>query len=687
MLKNWCLVIAIALSLGVKTEAQQVDSLKANDIHRIMDQIFSEHVNKKGLDAHILHHALLIYINQFDPYRMYLLANEVAAYTKLPQAELNSAIEQYKQNDYSLFKKLNSLIQSSIERSRKIREGFEAEVKNSLFHPSPDKERSMASGGTAEPFPSTLQQLRERIMQNLAAYIDLQKERTGGTLTPQKKEQILKSYEIKLREFEDQYLYQDEKGGPLPAAAQENLFTIHVLKALASSLDSHTSFYQANEAYDIRVRLQKEFRGIGLVLKDAPNGVVVTHMLEGGPAERSKLIKIGDILIEVDGESVVDHPFEKIMEMLHGEKNTSVKLTFKRKGEKGEPDQIYNVELKRELIILNNDRVDVSSEPFGNGIIGKITLHSFYQGDGVSSEKDVRNAIDQLERKGRLRGLILDLRENSGGFLSQAVKVAGLFITDGVIVISKYADGEERFYRDVDGKATYDGPLIVLTSKATASAAEIVAQALQDYGVALVVGDEHTYGKGTIQTQTVTDDQSTSYFKVTVGKYYTVSGHTPQKEGVKADIVAPGHWNREKIGESYLDSVEPDTIPPAYNDQLQDVSPDVRSWYLKYYIPKLQHRITVWRDMLPALRKNSEYRIAHNKNYQFFLKGGTGSEEAAGGEEDDWESPVKNKTFGEDDLQMDEAVGVLKDMIMLHSLEKKTESPEVLPEAKEKTAA
>ena len=81
--------------------------------------------------------------------------------------------------------------------------------------------------------------------------------------------------------------------------------------------------------------------------------------------------------------------------------------------------------------------------------------------------------------------------------------------------------------------ASYDGPLIVLTSKATASAAEIVAQALQDYGVALIVGDEHTYGKGTIQTQTVTDNQSTSYFKVTVGKYYTVSGHTPQKEGVK----------------------------------------------------------------------------------------------------------------------------------------------------------
>ena len=161
----------------------------------------------------------------------------------------------------------------------------------------------------------------------------------------------------------------------------------------------------------------------------------------------------------------------------------------------------------------------------------------------------------KLKSQGNLRGLILDLRSNSGGFLSQAVKVAGLFISDGVIVISKYSNGEEKFYRDVDGKTVYDGPLVVLTSKATASAAEIVAQALQDYGVALVVGDEHTYGKGTIQTQTVTDNRSTSYFKVTVGKYYTVSGHTPQKEGVKADIVVPGRWSKEKIGEMSIDAI------------------------------------------------------------------------------------------------------------------------------------
>ncbi len=668
MRKGW-LAAFLCLSLTCLLEAYEQDLLKVGDINRVMQQILDEHVDKKKMTSQILHNALVVYIDQFDPNRMYLLESEVLPFIKLSPQQLNQAIDQYKKKDFTVFRQLNQTIQTSIERSRQIRQGLESETKLKLFHSLQELTLPTSSKKESHSFAQTPDQLKERILQNMKEFIELQKRRYGEVLTTQKKEQLLNIYESKLREFENQYLYQNDKGQPLPQTEQENLFTIHVLKALASSLDSHTSFYQAKEAYDIRVRLQKEFKGIGLVLKDTINGVIVTHMLEGGPAARSQLIQVGDALLEVDGVSVEDQPFEKIMDMLHGEKNTKVKLVFRRPESKGQPSKIYSVELTRELIILNNDRVDVSSEPFGNGMIGKITLHSFYQGDGVSSEKDVRDAIEKLEKKGNLRGLILDLRDNSGGFLSQAVKVAGLFITNGVIVISKYSNGEERFYRDVDGKTAYDGPLVVLTSKATASAAEIVAQALQDYGVALVVGDEHTYGKGTIQTQTVTDNQSTSYFKVTVGKYYTVSGHTPQQGGVKADIVAPSHWAHENIGESYTNSVEPDVIPDAYNDNLKDVSSDVRSWYLKYYMPSLQHRTTIWRDLLPTLKKNSEYRIAHNKNYQFFIKGKSDEETE---EEDEWDLAMnKTKTFGEDDLQMQEALNILRDMILLQSLGKK----------------
>ncbi len=644
--------------------AHEQDLLKSSDISKIMEQILGEHVDKREVSSKVFAQALENFVNQFDPYRIYLLENEVKPYFNPSQQRLGEMLEQYKKGDFSSFTQLNQLIQESIMRSRKMRESLDESSKQNLFQNTQPMDR------LTHQFAKTKTELAERILQNIRSYIAFEKKRFGDVMTPQRKEQILTSYEGRLRNNENQYLYQNEKGELLPKNEQENLFALHVLKALAGSLDSHTTFYKKNEAFDIRVRLQKEFKGIGLVLKDTSQGAIVSHLLDGGPAAKSQKIKTGDILLSIDGLSVDDLPFDKIMDLLRGEKNSAVKLTFKRPASKGEPSSQYTVELTREMIILKNDRVDVRTEAFGNGEIGVIALHSFYQGEGVSSVDDVKKAVEDLEKKGNLKGLILDLRDNGGGFLSQAVKVAGLFITDGVIVVSKYSNGEERIYRDVDGNTLYDGPLIVLTSKATASAAEIVAQALQDYGVALVVGDEHTYGKGTIQTQTITDNQSSSYFKVTVGEYFTVSGRTPQKEGVKSDIVAPGHWNSEEIGEMYADTLSGGVIPPLYNDTLKDVPPQLRNWYIKYYIPKLQKKTSLWRDLLPTLRKNSEYRIAHNKNYQYFLKG-TISEDDSEDEEEWNSSDKKNKSYGEDDLQVQEAINILKDMIILHSLTKK----------------
>jgi C-terminal processing protease CtpA/Prc len=298
----------------------------------------------------------------------------------------------------------------------------------------------------------------------------------------------------------------------------------------------------------------------------------------------------------------------------------------------------------------DEERAKYSWQPYGNGMIGVITLNSFYQGEnGVTSEKDVKEAIIKLQEKGNLKGLVLDLRENSGGFLVQAVKVAGLFLTNGVVVISKYADGQERIYRDMDGKAYYSGPMIVLTSRATASAAEIVAQSLQDWGVALVVGDDHTYGKGTIQSQTVTDDGNEPYFKVTVGKYYTVSGKTPQESGVTADIVVPGSYSFEKIGEVYQElSLKQDQIDEAYSDTLNDIDPTLKKWYLRYYMPTLQRKEGQWRSYIEPLRLLNKKRVDKNQMYQKFLQTEESIEEL-------------------DQKQLQEAVFVLQDMIDIHA--------------------
>lgn len=126
-------------------------------------------------------------------------------------------------------------------------------------------------------------------------------------------------------------------------------------------------------------------------------------------------------------------------------------------------------------------RLSWEAEPFGDGFIGKITLPSFYESaNATSCEADIREALKELKKKGKLVGLVLDMRQNLGGFLTQAVKVAGLFITSGVVVVSRYAQSEIQYMRNVDPRVYYNGPFVILTSKASASAAEIVAQALQD---------------------------------------------------------------------------------------------------------------------------------------------------------------------------------------------------------------
>jgi carboxyl-terminal processing protease len=184
----------------------------------------------------------------------------------------------------------------------------------------------------------------------------------------------------------------------------------------------------------------------------------------------------------------------------------------------------------------------------------------------------------------------------------------------------------------------------------SASASEIVAQALQDYGIGLVVGDSRTYGKGSIQYQTITDPSASSYFKVTVGRYYTVSGRSTQIEGVQADIHVPTAYAPYNIGERYLEyALKNDQIAPAYNDLLSDVQGATKQWFQKNYLPFLQKKQSQWVQMLPTLKKSSQHRIANNPNFQLFLKN---MEDAS-------------IDIGMNDLQMQEAVSIVKDMISL----------------------
>lgn len=655
------LVLCIALFAFNLTATGDKGAVQTEEIHKVMGQIFQQHLQDKTMTDAIIRDSIRNYIEQFDPAHTYLLESEAAPFLALSDEKVHQILNDYNNNNYTIFNDMDAVFQQAITRARQLREELIKE-KAMLFQ-APITLKKTAS------YPKSVVELKNNIQLQLMEYVAIQKRRYGDSYVMKHPVQILETFDARTNQHEDHYLYVDSLGDPLSGQAKESLFSMHVLKAMARSLDVSTDVLSPSEAQEMMIRLEKGYPGIGITLQQRAKGLYITRLTEKGPAARSGEIKPNDKLVVVNGQPVEGLSVEEVMDLLRGVEGSSVNLVLERKTneEHRYVDKKLDVILQREFIPLQEGRVESSYETVGNGIIGKLKLNSFYRGEnGVSSENDMRQAISELDAKGNLRGLIIDLRENTGGFLTQAVKVAGLFITNGVIVTAKYTNGNEIIFRDVENHEAFDGPLVILTSKATASAAEIVAQALQDYGVALVVGDERTYGKGTIQNQTVTDNSGSNYFKVTIGKYYTVSGKTPNHQGVKADIVVPSQFSRYNFGNEYVMN-ENDRIAPSFNDNLKGVPNENMNWFLRYYVPSLQKKTEKWTVLLPTLRKNSEFRLNKNKDFQLFLRQ-SGESHVAKKEESEEEGEEANeKNYGQEDLQMAEAVNIVRDMIMLQN--------------------
>jgi carboxyl-terminal processing protease len=292
-----------------------------------------------------------------------------------------------------------------------------------------------------------------------------------------------------------------------------------------------------------------------------------------------------------------------------------------------------------------------------------LRLYAFYQDQDSSSSGDLAKEIEKYKKEHRVKGVILDLRYNSGGLLNQAVGVVGLFITKGTVTSIKDDTGHIQHMRALEGKTEWLGPLIVLVNRGSASASEIVAGTLQDYGRAIIVGDDHTYGKGSFQTFTLNTTKNgpvnpQGEYKVTRGRYYTVSGKTPQLTGVSSDIVVPGALSETEVGEKYAKfPLENDTIKENFDDDLLDVPFFQREKVKALYKFDLQKKMTSYQPYLESLKKNSADRISQNKNYQNFLKEIQKKDKAASTEEE------SSDQFGQSDLQLIEAYNILKDLI------------------------
>ncbi len=350
----------------------------------------------------------------------------------------------------------------------------------------------------------------------------------------------------------------------------EDVFQLY-MNSFARSIDPHTSYLSPRSADQFQTEMNLSLEGIGAVLQMTDDYTVIRSLVAGGPASKSKQLAEGDRIIGVgqEGEKLVDvigWRLDDVVQLIKGPKGTKVNLQVLPEGK----------DAKAQVITLIRDKIRLEDRAVKSELIekdgkkiGVLEVPSFY----VGLAKDTDKLITELKQKG-VQGIIVDLRNNGGGALTEATALSGLFITSGPVVQVRDSYGRVNVNNDTDGKISYDGPMTVLINRYSASASEIFAAAMQDYGRAIILG-ENSYGKGTVQQHRSLNhiydlfDNELGYVQYTIQKFYRINGGSTQNRGVAPDIAYPTPILPSETGESVEDNALPwDSIEPAKYQEL-----------------------------------------------------------------------------------------------------------------------
>ena len=528
------------------------------------------HYKKVSIDELNSTKCLLSYLEKLDKQKLYFTQNEVSGFCNRYSATLKTLLKQG--NLLPGFEIYNAYKTNSIKRLNWALRWLEEDLKfdgNVSYNTNRDKKRwdinedQIISSWKSLVKHEVLSDILYNIDANASnAFLDSSE---FANVIKESKDRVKKRYErwIKnINEFEStdvQELY---------------------LTNLTQMFDPHTTFMNIKEKEKFDQSMNNELVGIGAVLSDVDGFCTVKELLPGGPAEASLELKPEDIILKVaqsEGNftDVVDMKLSKIVELIKGPKDTLVRLEIRPIND---PSSSKVVRIIRDKIKLTSNLAKASVHNVRHNEkttkIGIVELRSFYgsSGNGPKATDDVEELIKKLKNLD-VKGIILDLRRNGGGYLSEAVNLAGLFISRGPVVQVKSTDGKIRKKFDFNPKLSWNGPLIVLVSRYSASASEIVAGALKNHKRAIIVGDESTHGKGTVQSLIQmnlpynynTSSLKKSAAKITIQKYYLPSGSSTQINGVQSDISMPTINTFLPIGESDLENALPCDSIPAVN--------------------------------------------------------------------------------------------------------------------------
>lgn len=548
------LALGVGIWMGSGAQAQLLggarQTLDCRFVFPIQQAFLSQHVNFSEFNKELEQRAVDQYMKRLDPTKIYLLESDVQEIRK----NFSNIFSQLKSKNCSALNKAQATLVKRVAERAEFAKG----LLNEKF--KFDNTVELQLNRDKAPHPKTAVEAQSYLTQ----YVHFQISNYLLTETPleEAKENVRKNWDRTVKRITE---------------TKDDELIAGFLDAFGRALDPHTSFLARDNNEDFKIQMSLSLQGIGATLSSQDGFTVIESLVAGGPAAKSGLLESQDRIVAVGQgdsgamENVIEMDLKDVVRKIRGAKGTKVRLTIMRRGPEGK--NTFTVSLVRDQIKLEDDAASLLTETRTvdgkKRTFGIINLPSFYNDGkrgGRSAHSDVRKVIEEAKKK-KVDGLVLDLSMNGGGSLDDAVRIAGLFIKTGNVVKQSTKDdpkGLKSTLADNDPAVNWTGPLVILVSRVSASASEIVAGALQDYGRAVVVGADHTFGKGTVQTVIDIPPYSGDLgaIKVTVGTFFIPGGYSTQHRGVLSDIVLPGRFDGEEVGEKSLDhSLSPAQLP------------------------------------------------------------------------------------------------------------------------------
>lgn len=518
------------------------------------------------------------YFRALDPNRQFFTAGDLARF----QPFLHRLDDHLAQGDFEL---LSLAAQKLRERIRMIHE-FLPRLVQEPFDFSRSEEVEL--DGEKRDWASDRMELREYWRQLLKHQTLI---RFLGRPEERKKDAAAVTGLLAETQAESLKAYMDMLERMLKSSPEDDL--ARYLNAILGVSDPHTSYFPPKEREDFEIEMTGKLEGIGALLGEAEGYVEIVSLVPGGPSWRQKQLEPRDRILKVGQgrsgplEDIVGMRVEDAVKLIRGPKGSVVRLVVRKADER-----IEEIVIERDVVVIEETfaRSAVIRAETADSRMGYIYLPRFYNDfqdeSGRNSTRDVRREIEKLKRQG-VSGILLDLRGNTGGALTDAVRIAGLFIEKGPVVQVRDRIRGTQVLNDPDKDIVYTGPLVVMIDRVSASASEIVAAAMQDYNRALVVGGAHSFGKGTVQQMIDLDrlvpeqaeklSSSLGALKLTVQKFYRVNGESNQFTGVRPDIYIPNSWSHLEIGEQYLPfALNGDRVKALEFPLYAAITPDLR---------------------------------------------------------------------------------------------------------------